>query len=425
MRIKASGLKRIAGVLTTAWGRTPVHWIWKKPVEPMDQVRIATSRLINRNWRNLQPGLFLILYFYLLAIWPARVFVLVLKNTWAYGKQVKYRFGIGYNRQVLTQLRMGLVRNNSPELYYKYELFSKERLSKDSQFITGNVASTLFSILNNHDTGLSLENKKVVSDLLVQRGFPAVSNVAIATANGIVAPNGDPIELPGMDFIVKPNEGMQGQSIYRFENIAPGVWQASDLAEFTEDQLRKLIAELATSMDFLIQPRLINHPTIIDLTGGGFSTLRVITGIGVSGVVEVVAAAFKMPVGRGVADNFAAGGIAAPIDLESGELGYAVPKKLLGEKYEHHPDTGGRICGRKLPFWNEIVEISMSAHLCYPKFVFLGWDIGIDESGPVVVETNALWDVELIQRPYMSPLGGTRFVDICNDHLCQLSSSSV
>ena len=424
MKILPGVLKKLVYVPMVAWGRTPVHWLWKTPKRPMDRIYISTSRLIHRNWKDLPTGILRLIYFYMLAVWPLRVIVLIAKNTSTYGNRVKTRFGIGYLRQILTQSWMGLVRNNDPELYYKYELFTPERRSKDYEYVTGNVASTLFAILNNFDKGSSLEDKQGVAEILQDRGFPAVSQLAVVRDGKVLSPEGNPASPPAEDFIAKPNWGMQGQGIFRFEHLVTGTWKDSRGRELTEIQLRSMLTELAADGDLLIQPRLINHSRILDLTGGGFSTLRIITAMGISGDTEVIAAVLKMPVGAGVADNFAAGGIAAPVDLQTGELGFAVSKKQLAERYEYHPDSRGRIPGRKVPLWNEVVEVARNAHKCFPNFVFLGWDIGITEGGPVIVETNALWDVELIQRPYMSPLGGTKFVEYCVERLACLSSET-
>ena len=69
--------------------------------------------------------------------------------------------------------------------------------------------------------------------------------------------------------------------------------------------------------------------------------------------------------------------------------------------------------------------MALQAHHCYSNNVFLGWDIGITQQGPVIVETNTNWDVDLIQRPCNSPLGGGRFLGISNEYLEQQPGSVV
>lgn len=411
-------LKTIVGMLKTAWGRTPVYWMWKKPATPMDTVFYNTSQLIHRSWKNFKPRYVVrLIYLYMLLVWPCRALLLILKNLKEYGSRVKRVVGVGYGKQLLDQFRLGLVKNVSPELYYKYELFTLERYSQAGLYITGNVASTLFAILNHFDTGHALEDKAKVDSILSHKGFPTVPLFAIVSKNGIHNSDGQEAGLPDEDFIAKPNLGKQGQGIYRFERTNSDNWNCSNAECYTNMQLLEFLRSLAAQGDYLIQKRMINHPELADLSGGGFCTIRAVTARRISGEIELIFAAFRMPAGKEIMDNYSAGGIAAPVNLQTGTLGSAVSKHPLTEILAHHPDTSGKILGRKLPHWRELMQMATDAHQCFPEYVFLGWDIGIDFNGPVIIETNVVWDVDIIQRSHMLPLGETRFVEIANEYL--------
>jgi hypothetical protein len=120
-----------------------------------------------------------------------------------------------------------------------------------------------------------------------------------------------------------------------------------------------------------------------------------------------------MPTAGAAADNFAAGGIACPVDLATGCLGAAVRKKLRLAHFDihQHPDTGAQIAGRTLPCWREAVDLALVAHTQFSEFPSIGWDIAITTNGPVLVEGNYNWDVVLTQQAGWRALGDTEYID--------------
>lgn len=133
-------------------------------------------------------------------------------------------------------------------------------------------------------------------------------------------------------------------------------------------------------------------------------------------------AVFKMQTGNSVADNFAAGGIASPVCLETGELGVATSREVMGDSIVRHPSTGVVIEGIRLPYWPEALAAVKSAHAIFSQSKLLGWDVGFCESGPVILEANRNLDIVLSQKPGSRPIGSTRFAGLCRDLLEQQSS---
>jgi len=129
-----------------------------------------------------------------------------------------------------------------------------------------------------------------------------------------------------------------------------------------------------------------------------------------------VAACYRMPTGSGVADNFAAGGLAAPLG-EDGRLGCAVRKDIRSGSCTSHPDTGAAISGAELPFWREMVELAKRAHRCVGDVAFVGWDVACIQSGPILVEANPYWCGELVQISHDQPLGEMTFPHLLRDAL--------
>ena len=122
-----------------------------------------------------------------------------------------------------------------------------------------------------------------------------------------------------------------------------------------------------------------------------------------------------MPVGSRVADNFAHGGIAAPVKIATGEVGAAVSKSVAGmvrgDSFPTHPDTGRPIAGLRLPNWQEVLDLCVRAHARFSEFHSIGWDVAIAEDGPILIEGNENWDPVVSQQPGRNPVGLDPLID--------------
>jgi hypothetical protein len=91
-------------------------------------------------------------------------------------------------------------------------------------------------------------------------------------------------------------------------------------------------------------------------------------------------------------DNFHAGmgGLNAPVDLETGELGPAKELTRDGQVVEHstHPDSGGPIAGVRVPGWPRVREELLGFAARLPQAPYLGWDVVITDDGYSVIECN-------------------------------------
>jgi hypothetical protein len=118
-----------------------------------------------------------------------------------------------------------------------------------------------------------------------------------------------------------------------------------------------------------------------------------------------------MPRARSPVDNVHAGGIAARVDIPTGRLSKATDLGVRPDSqwHAHHPATGATIEGRVLPFWRETLDLARRAHSeAFGDLLMVGWDIGLTDDGPILVEGNIGPDVDGVQRRSRQPLGQTR-----------------
>ena len=90
--------------------------------------------------------------------------------------------------------------------------------------------------------------------------------------------------------------------------------------------------------------------------------------------------------------NLHQGALGVEVDLQTGILGQAYNYKSY---LNHHPDTKAAIVGQKVPYWQEIIDISNKIAKISP-LKYLGIDMVIDKNiGPLVLEMKVRPGIEI------------------------------
>jgi hypothetical protein len=223
----------------------------------------------------------------------------------------------------------------------------------------------------------------------------------------------DEQSLPADDLFVKEAASLcgAGAALWRFD-AATATWRNAEQAGVTALALEHRLSEESRQAPLLLQRRVCNHPEITDLGLCGLCTVRVVTiRSPADPSPSILLAAFRMPGPGREADNFTIGGFAAPVDLHAGVLGPAVVKDVAMTHIDmpRHPISGGRIEGRRLPLWEAVERLALTAHGQFSEFPSVGWDIAITADGPLLVEGNYNWGVVFSQQVGSRPLGSTSF----------------
>ncbi len=214
--------------------------------------------------------------------------------------------------------------------------------------------------------------------------------------------------LPKRSILAKPIGGRGGSGIQIFHHdTTSGSFLLNDATRtsVSEEELFRILGSQKAGKRYVIQELLSAHPDLAGFSTGALPTARVLTGVDVHGEFTVLAAAFRMATRADVGvDNFHKGGLATAVDIPTGTLGSAISLKSP-ERLTHHPLSGARIEGFVLPDWGTVVTLALEAHRAFDKHRFVGWDIGITDRGPVIVEGNAQPDPDIHQRAEGRPLG--------------------
>ena len=115
--------------------------------------------------------------------------------------------------------------------------------------------------------------------------------------------------------------------------------------------------------------------------------------------VVPLSAVLRVGANGNTVDNWAAGGLAVGIEMETGRLKeYGFYKHGKGTKTVCHPDTGTEFNGFKIPFYTEAVEKAVSLHTHLVPIVVIGWDIAITPDGPLFIEGNDNMEISINQE---------------------------
>jgi len=165
-------------------------------------------------------------------------------------------------------------------------------------------------------------------------------------------------------------------------------WDADRLLDFMRDEGHDL---LETPID--------QHPDLNRLSPSGVNTVRIITALDDKDQAYLLGCRLRISVNSPV-DNLAAHNLAAPIDEATGMVnGPGVYSDITKTPSPIHPITGEPIEGFQVPYWQECIDLALTAARHQPQNRSIGWDIAVTPHGPGLIEGNHDWCKLVWQLP--------------------------
>ncbi|OSM42632.1 sugar-transfer associated ATP-grasp domain-containing protein [Nesterenkonia sp. PF2B19] len=197
---------------------------------------------------------------------------------------------------------------------------------------------------------------------------------------------------------VKPLRGAEGRRVRSITRTAKGfrmngdTVSVSEIRQWIQDQKRPMIFERGIEQ----------HPAQAALNPSATNTLRVLTMPDVDQGKDPFIAVAVQRIGTersGHVDNWTQGGLSAKVDIETGTLSRAgqLPEGRRPVWFSEHPDSGAVIEGATVPFWEETKELVMDASRRLSFMEYIGWDIIIGPTGPVILEGNINSGMNVLQ----------------------------
>nr|WP_235584468.1 sugar-transfer associated ATP-grasp domain-containing protein [Massilia sp. MS-15] len=211
--------------------------------------------------------------------------------------------------------------------------------------------------------------------------------------------------VPGRYFL-KPSDGSHGKGNFSLCVDADGLHWSGRHGTY-EDFFSYCAEILQRTSALIVQPCLMNHQAIRDITHArGLSTIRVVT-FRKGDAIDVAAACLRIVVGDSEVDNFShgeSGNLVSAIDVESGRLITAIGSRSRRwprmVDVPHHPASKARILDVRMPHWDEVIALVRKAHGTIGGLHTVGWDVAITTDGPLIVEANWRYDVDILQVAY-------------------------
>ena len=173
--------------------------------------------------------------------------------------------------------------------------------------------------------------------------------------------------------LAKPNEGHGGGGIDLHEVTAQ-----TDAASFR--------AAVTAKGQSVVDEFIVQHPDMSALYPDAVNTVRLITFLDTTtDSVHLLAAVLRFGNGD-VIDNFASGGMFTMLDDEGVAMYPGVDKN--SNVYERHPATDVPIVGFPVPMYDRVLDLAAALARRTPEAPYVGWDIALTPSGPVVIEGN-------------------------------------
>ena len=300
-------------------------------------------------------------------LWPAASLLRAVKLTRRHGASVALRHGVGAARQLWQQVACANLLNIGPDAYYRYRLYLPGNRRRALEFVQHFETSLLGLERIRQDGSHDLDHKVAFHDHCRAVGLPTVPILATFEAGRLARWYGaGPCALPPCDLVLKPCQ------LYSGEGVECWRWDAAR-ATWLRDG-----TEQADLLEHARRSSLV-HPCLLQ-------------------------AVLNIPTGRSDINNFDTGGLAALVDVSSGRLGPAFGKDLAAEHLAAHPTTGAPILGRRLERLEEMVGLCLAAHAHVSELHSIGWDVVPTPEGPLLLEANTIWDVEMAQQASGEPL---------------------
>jgi len=211
--------------------------------------------------------------------------------------------------------------------------------------------------------------------------------------------------VPG-NYFFKPSNGSHGNGTFSLRVEGTTLHWSGRSGSF-DDFFQYCQAALKYTRALIVQPKMVNHQSIRNITQAkGLSTVRIVT-VRKGGEIKVIGSCLRIIVGDGETDNFthgSSGNLVGAIDSDTGELiGVRASVSRTWPKMTDvlaHPRTGKTIVGIKLPYWQDVVDLVIQAHQSIDSLHTVGWDVAITDNGPVIVEANWRYDIDILQVAY-------------------------
>lgn len=302
-------------------------------------------------------------------------------------------------RMLFELANLTLTYKELPVHYFSRYLFKKS-IKNVKDFVPNGLASKIAPALNNQTVKGVIDNK-LYFDLFYRKFNISLPEIIMFnhknkfvtgnTVNEIKCLNDFILLIAGLFdrdpscdsvFIKKIYASSGGDNTYKLSAD-----QAGRNTELMDEIYSRVI-----SSEYLFQKTVKQHPKLDMLNPACLNTIRFDTFINKDGTVEIISGFIKLGLGNTHVDNTVYGGCGVGIDPETGRMkknGWSKLRVAGVKVLEEHPLTKVKFENFQIPYFEAAKELVIKAAGLMPDLRLIGWDVGIGESGPVIIEGNS------------------------------------
>ncbi len=262
--------------------------------------------------------------------------------------------------------------------YTDYFLFYFEDLNKKqrSTYITRGINNNYIRLLNNRDYYKYFSDKVLFNKTFkdyIGRDYLDLTKTSITDFEKFIKVH--------KEIMVKEVEGSGGYGV-------------SKVVIDKKTNVKELYKELLDSNRTLVEECVKQHKNMSKLCSSSVNTLRIVT-ITRNNKTNIMLKVIRMGNGVNAVDNFHSGGMYSIFNDEGIVTKPAVDRE--GNVHKIHPYTKVNIEGFKIPYYKEAIELVKKASKVIKEVSYVGFDVAITPSGPIIIEGNELPGYDLYQ----------------------------
>jgi hypothetical protein len=248
-----------------------------------------------------------------------------------------------------------------------------------------------------------LDDKIIFTEILRANGVPHPPTVLIVRQGTIYDGEMKLISTPAqlsaaMDreypmLVMKPAAyGSGGKGILFFTRVANG---------FVDENGKELAIHLqeCVGSDWIVQAYARQVDSLSEFHPWSMNSFRIVTFFHKHTGAEVVWSMLKCGANYAPTDNAHTGGVYVRIDPLNGVLDPIAHDENL-RTYYSHPTTRRPFSGVRIADFRRVLDLAVWCGNLFPDIRFAGWDIGLTDNGPVVLEGNSSPGLTIIQRTH-------------------------
>lgn len=323
------------------------------------------------------------------------------------GKSIRNTHKITLKKQFFDVYRTAAAHSIPPSAYYRFKLYERVEDSIIFEYIYNQEIQAFHYLRDQQVKGNSIPPRKLLSDkyqfsqFLSKLEIPVVQSQLILRGADISALYSAIECIPtaaevAIGYFLKPRQANQARGAFSLSCVCNNFIVRTISGDTLKDRrAREYVYALIQNEDYLAQPNYINHPDLHVLEDGVdvAISIRIITQhygskIGIYCCFADIPIRHKNQLGFLPIEIQEASGLINSNFLESTFYDEQIKTRI--KEINSHSVT--------IPFWEKCLEAVIHAHRHFPPLFSVAWDLIVTPHGPVVLEGNTNWRIDVPQQ---------------------------